>query len=176
MKTITIRSILRLAATAVRDCRPPAIARRPPGDRARRAGEERLDRSDRRSSSGDKVIQQGDGKRITEVIEAKILPHFNFARMTALAMGPNWRKATPEQQKALVEQFKTLLVRTYSTGLSSYRDQKIDFKPLRAQPERHRRPGEVGSEALRRRTGHDRLQHGEVGRLLEGVRRDRSVA
>jgi phospholipid transport system substrate-binding protein len=53
--------------------------------------------------------------------------------MTALAMGPNWRKATPEQQKALTEQFRTLLVRTYSTALSLYRNQSIDFKPLRAQ-------------------------------------------
>lgn len=82
----------------------------------------------------DKAIQQGDAKRITEVIEAKIVPHFNFARMTALAIGSNWRKASPEQQKALAEEFKTLLVRTYSSGLSSYRDQVIEFKPLRAQP------------------------------------------
>ena len=53
--------------------------------------------------------------------------------MTALAMGPNWRKATPEQQKALIEQFRTLLVRTYSSALSSYRNQVMDFKPLRTQ-------------------------------------------
>jgi phospholipid transport system substrate-binding protein len=54
--------------------------------------------------------------------------------MTALAMGPHWRRSTPEQQKVLVEQFRTLLVRTYSTALSAYRDQDIDVKPLRAQP------------------------------------------
>jgi phospholipid transport system substrate-binding protein len=53
--------------------------------------------------------------------------------MTALAMGPNWRKATPEQQKALIDQFRTLLVRTYSSALSSYRNQVIDFKPMRGQ-------------------------------------------
>ena len=68
------------------------------------------------------------------MIETKLLPHFDFERMTALAMGRNWRKATPEQQKQLVDQFRTLLVRTYSGALSQYRDQTIDFKPLRADP------------------------------------------
>jgi len=81
----------------------------------------------------DKDIQAGNQRKTIALVEEKVLPHFNFARMTALAMGPNWRKATPEQQKALIEQFRTLLVRTYSTALSSYRNQVIDFKPLRAQ-------------------------------------------
>lgn len=81
----------------------------------------------------DKDIQAGNQKKTIALVEEKVLPHFNFARMTALAMGSNWRKATPEQQKALIEQFRTLLVRTYSTALSSYRNQVIDFKPLRAQ-------------------------------------------
>jgi phospholipid transport system substrate-binding protein len=81
----------------------------------------------------DKDIQAGSTKKTIALIEDKVLPHFNFTRMTALAMGANWRKATPDQQKALIEQFRTLLVRTYSTALTSYRDQAIDFKPLRAQ-------------------------------------------
>jgi phospholipid transport system substrate-binding protein len=81
----------------------------------------------------DKDIQAGNQRKTIALVEEKVLPHFNFARMTALAMGPNWRKATPEQQQALIEQFRTLLVRTYSTALSSYRNQVIDFKPLRAQ-------------------------------------------
>jgi phospholipid transport system substrate-binding protein len=81
----------------------------------------------------DKDIQAGNQRKTIALVEEKVLPHFNFARMTALAMGPNWRKATPEQQKALIEQFRTLLVRTYSTALSSYRNQVIDFKPMRAQ-------------------------------------------
>jgi len=81
----------------------------------------------------DKDIQAGNQKKTIALVEEKVLPHFNFARMTALAMGPNWRKATPEQQQALIEQFRTLLVRTYSTALSSYRNQVIDFKPMRAQ-------------------------------------------
>lgn len=80
----------------------------------------------------DKEIQAGNQKKTVALVEEKVLPHFNFARMTALAMGPNWRKASPEQQQQLVEQFRTLLVRTYSTALSAYRNQTIDFRPLRA--------------------------------------------
>jgi phospholipid transport system substrate-binding protein len=82
----------------------------------------------------DRDIQAGNQKKTVALVEEKVIPHFDFNRMTALAMGQNWRKATPEQQGLLVEQFKTLLVRTYSTALSSYRNQVIDFKPLRAQP------------------------------------------
>ena len=80
----------------------------------------------------DPKVQAGDQQRIREVIETKLLPNFDFERMTALAMGRNWQKATPEQQKVLIEQFRTLLVRTYSGALSQYRDQTMDYKPLRA--------------------------------------------
>ncbi len=83
----------------------------------------------------DKEIRAGDPKRIAGVVETKILPHFDFARMTQIAMAVNWRRATPEQKKALTEEFKTLLVRTYSNALTAYRDQVIDFKPLRARPD-----------------------------------------
>jgi len=82
----------------------------------------------------DPKVQAGDQARIREVIETKLLPHFDFERMTALAMGRNWRTANPEQQKQLVEQFRTLLVRTYSGALNQYRDQTFDFKPMRADP------------------------------------------
>ncbi len=82
----------------------------------------------------DPKVQAGDQQRIREVIETKLLPHFDFERMTALAMGRNWAKATPEQQKMLVDQFRTLLVRTYSGALSQYRDQTMEYKPLRADP------------------------------------------
>jgi phospholipid transport system substrate-binding protein len=81
----------------------------------------------------DKDIQSGSTKKTIALVEEKVLPHFNFTRMTALAAGVNWRKATPEQQQVLVEQFRTLLVRTYSTALSAYRNQVIEVKPLRAQ-------------------------------------------
>jgi phospholipid transport system substrate-binding protein len=82
----------------------------------------------------DPKIQSGDQARIREVMEAKLAPNFDFERMTALAMGRNWRQATPEQQKRLTSEFKTLLVRTYSGALSQYRDQTIDYKPLRGDP------------------------------------------
>jgi len=82
----------------------------------------------------DQDIQSGNTKKTIALVEQKVLPHFNFTRMTALAMGINWRKATPDQQNLLVDQFRSLLVRTYSTALTSYRNQVIEFKPLRAQP------------------------------------------
>ena len=77
----------------------------------------------------------GDPAKVAELVETRILPHFLFARMTQSAMGRNWRLATPEQQTALTAEFKTLLVRTYSTTFSSYRDQTIEYKPLRAAPD-----------------------------------------
>jgi len=82
----------------------------------------------------DPKVQSGDQARIREVMESKLAPNFDFERMTALAMGRNWRQATPEQQKRLTTEFKTLLVRTYSGALSQYRDQTVDYKPLRADP------------------------------------------
>ena len=82
----------------------------------------------------DKEIRTGSRAKLIEVIEAKVLPHFNFSSMTALAMGQNWNKATPEQKKRLTEEFKTLLVRTYASALAAYSDQKLDFRPLRAKP------------------------------------------
>ena len=83
----------------------------------------------------DQDIQAGDSKKAADVIETKIVPHFDFIRMTRIAMGRNWRVASPEQQKELAGEFKTLLVRTYSTALANYRDQQIDYKPLRSKPE-----------------------------------------
>jgi phospholipid transport system substrate-binding protein len=80
----------------------------------------------------DKDIQAGNQKKINELVDAKVLPHFNFSRMTALAMGRNWPKANAEQQKTLTSEFRTLLVRTYSSALSTYKNQVIEFKPLRA--------------------------------------------
>ncbi len=68
------------------------------------------------------------------MIESKLVPHFDTTRMTALAMGRNWRVATADQQKQLTEQFQTLLIRTYSNALTNYRDNKMDYKPLRMNP------------------------------------------
>lgn len=82
----------------------------------------------------DKDIQAGDAAKIAALVEAKILPHFDFRRTTQIAMGANWRRASPEQQEQLTREFRTLLVRTYSGALASYRDQVIEFRPLRAAP------------------------------------------
>ena len=80
----------------------------------------------------DKSIQSGDVNKIMALVDSKIMPNVNFQRMTAAAVGPAWRQATPEQQKRLQEEFKTLLVRTYSGALSQVDDQVISVKPLRA--------------------------------------------
>jgi phospholipid transport system substrate-binding protein len=82
----------------------------------------------------DPLIQAGNEARIREVLEAKLLPNFDFTRMTALAMGRNWRTATPEQQKRLADEFRGLLVRTYSGALNQYRNETIEYKPLRMNP------------------------------------------
>jgi phospholipid transport system substrate-binding protein len=80
----------------------------------------------------DKALQSGDAAKLAAVVEKKIVPHFDFRRITQTAVGKSWRSATPEQQEKLTEEFKTLLVRTYSGALANYRDQVIEFKPLRA--------------------------------------------
>jgi phospholipid transport system substrate-binding protein len=82
----------------------------------------------------DPKVQAGDRARIREVIDAKLAPHFDFERMTALAVGRGWRKATHEQQKQLIEQFRTLLGRTYSNAFVQYRDQTINYKPFKLEP------------------------------------------
>jgi phospholipid transport system substrate-binding protein len=83
----------------------------------------------------DKDIQAGDPAKVADLVETRVLPLFDFTRMTRIAVARNWRLATPEQQEALTLEFKTLLVRTYSTALSSYRDQVIEYKPLRLTPD-----------------------------------------
>jgi len=82
----------------------------------------------------DPAIQAGNEARVREVLEVKLLPNFDFTRMTALAMGKNWRTATPEQQKRITDEFRALLVRTYSGALNNYRNETIDYKPLRMNP------------------------------------------
>jgi len=79
----------------------------------------------------DKSIKGGDINKIMQLVDTKLMQHVNFRRMTALATGPGWRKATPEQQERLQEEFKLLLIRTYSGALSQISDQSIEVKPLR---------------------------------------------
>jgi phospholipid transport system substrate-binding protein len=82
----------------------------------------------------DKEVQAGNSAKVVQLAEQKVLPHFDFSRMTRLAVGRNWQQATPEQREALTKEFRTLLVRTYSSSLSQYRDQKIQVKPLQMSP------------------------------------------
>lgn len=82
----------------------------------------------------DKEIQAGNQKKILEMVEAKVLPYVDSQRMTALAAGRHWREASPEQKQRLSEEFRDLLVYTYSGAISQVRDQKLEFKPFRADP------------------------------------------
>lgn len=108
---------------------PAAAAQEAPDALVKRISQEVLD-----TAKNDKEIQSGNYKRVLELVEAKILPHIDFQRMTALAAGRFWREATPEQQKQLTNEFRALLVYTYSGAISQIRDQKLEFKPLRADP------------------------------------------
>ena len=83
------------------------------------------------SAKADPSIQAGDVNKIVALVNAKILPFFDFERMTASAMGSHWREATPAQQKSLQEEFKTLLVRVYSGALATARDRTVELKPMR---------------------------------------------
>lgn len=82
----------------------------------------------------DKDIQNGNQQKINALVDAKVLPHFDFTRMTRLAVGRYWRDASPEQQQKLVNEFRNLLVRTYATSLSNYKNQTLEVKPLRLSP------------------------------------------
>jgi len=81
----------------------------------------------------DKDIQSGNTAKAIELVEAKVLPFFNFQHMTALAMGRDWTKASAEQKKRLSDEFRTLLVRTYSNALTSYKNQTVRYKPTKMQ-------------------------------------------
>ena len=84
---------------------------------------------------GDKAIQAGDINKVIALVDKTVMPNVNFRRMTAAAVGPGWRQATPEQQKRLQEEFKILLVRTYAGALAQVTDQTVQMKPLRAGAE-----------------------------------------
>lgn len=82
----------------------------------------------------DKDIQNGDQKKVFALAEEKILPNFNFDRVCRMVLGKHWNRASKEQQEAFQREFRSLLLRTYATALSKYRNQTIDYKPLRSQP------------------------------------------
>nr|WP_088179031.1 ABC transporter substrate-binding protein [Azonexus hydrophilus] len=103
-----------------------AMAAEAPDAMVKRVSEEVLD-----IVRQDKDIRNGDTQKIVALVDAKVLPNFNFQRMTSLAVGRDWRGANPAQKNRLAEEFKMLLVRTYSNALTSYSNQRIVFKPFR---------------------------------------------
>jgi phospholipid transport system substrate-binding protein len=107
----------------------PALAQASPGPEAlvRQISEEVIE-----TVKSDKEIQAGSLPKIIALVDAKVLPHVNFNRMTAIAVGRPWRSASPEQQRRLLEEFKTLLVRTYSGALTQVKDQTVQVRPMRA--------------------------------------------
>jgi phospholipid transport system substrate-binding protein len=123
LKYWTLLCALALAVAA------PARADTAPDELIRQVSTEVID-----TVKSDKAIQAGDVSRIVALVDAKVMPHVNFQRMTASAVGRNWRSATPEQQKRLQEEFKILLVRSYSGALTQVKDQTVELKPLRANP------------------------------------------
>jgi phospholipid transport system substrate-binding protein len=108
----------------------PAVAQQTPNELIQQVTEEVLE-----IIRKDREIQNGSTAKVIDLVDKKVLPHFNFQRMTALAVGRDWRKATPQQQQQLAGEFKTLLVRTYANALTGYRNQKVVYKPFRMKPE-----------------------------------------
>lgn len=82
----------------------------------------------------DKDIQSGNTKKAIDLVETKVLPYFNFTHMTQLALARDWRQAAPAQQKTLTDEFRLLLVRTYSKALTEYKNQSVDYRPLKMRP------------------------------------------
>ncbi len=125
------RTFLKMIASAalLLSVAAPAIAQEAPDALIRRLSTEVLDRI-----RSDKDLQGGDFKKLSDLVDATVMPHVNFQRMTALSVGRNWRAASPEQQKQLMSEFRVLLLRTYSGALSAVKDQSIRMKPLRADP------------------------------------------
>jgi phospholipid transport system substrate-binding protein len=128
---MTMRKLLRILAVSCLALCAPALAQEapPPDVLVKNVTLEVVD-----LIAKDKEIKAGSREKLMRLVEAKVLPHFNFASMTALAMGQGWNKATPEQKMRLTGEFKSLLVRTYASALSAYSEQKFDFRPLRAKP------------------------------------------
>ncbi|MGZ5181713.1 MAG: MlaC/ttg2D family ABC transporter substrate-binding protein [Ramlibacter sp.] len=122
-----------LALAAIGGASLPSLALA--ADEAPDAMVKRLSEETLGAIKADKSIKSGDLDRIMALVDTKIMPNVDFQRMTAAAVGPAWRQATPEQKKRLQDEFKTLLVRTYSGALSQVDDQTISIKPLRAAPD-----------------------------------------
>lgn len=116
-----------LAAAAVGPGVSPAAASGTPDALIQKVGTEMIERI-----KADKAIQGGDFQKLSALVDELVMPHVNFQRMTSLAAGRWWRQATPEQQKQLMDEFRIMLLRTYSGALASVEDQSIRMKPMRA--------------------------------------------
>ncbi len=129
MKRTFLRQVLAASVVLVAAFAAPAVyaADEAPDVLIKRLSTEVLE-----SIKNDKAIRGGDMDKVIALVDSRIMPNVNFQRMTASAVGPAWRQATPEQQKRLQEEFKTLLVRTYAGALAQVSDQTIQLKPLRA--------------------------------------------
>lgn len=130
MNALKRRAWIAGAALSLATLALPAAAAEAPDALVKRVATEVMD-----SIKSDPAIQAGDINRIIALVDSKIMPNVNFERMTASAVGRFWRQATPEQQKQLQAEFKTLLVRTYSGALGEVKDQTLSFKPTRMRPE-----------------------------------------
>jgi len=129
IKQLIALATVSLAATASFGAHAAAPANEAPDALVKRISQDVID-----TAKSDKAIQAGDQKKVMDLVESKILPYVDFQRMTALAAGRFWRDATPDQQKALSDQFRTLLIFTYSGALSQIKNETVEFKPLRADP------------------------------------------
>jgi phospholipid transport system substrate-binding protein len=121
-----LRKILAILAFLVPAC---AAAQEAPDALVKRVTDEVLT-----IIKSDKDLQAGNSRKVAELAEAKVLPHFDFQRMTRLAVGRNWQQASDAQKERLVKEFRTMLVRTYSSSLTAYRNQTIEVKPTKMSP------------------------------------------
>ena len=123
-----IKQLIALSAIAI-----SAFATAAPGE-APDALVKRISNDVIETAKADKDIQAGNVNKVTALVDSKILPYVDFQRMTALAAGRFWRDATPEQKTALSNEFRTLLIHTYSGALSQIKNETVEFKPMRADP------------------------------------------
>lgn len=124
-----LKKIFATVATIAAFAATPAFAQDAPDEVVRKNVNDVL-----ATIKADKDLQNGDIRKVEKLAEEKVIPHFNFQRMTQLAVGRNWKDANDAQKTALVSQFRTLLIRSYSSSLSSYRNQTVDVKPVKASP------------------------------------------
>ncbi|HKX56149.1 MAG TPA: ABC transporter substrate-binding protein [Xanthomonadales bacterium] len=129
-----MKLIKQLIAVATVAFATSAFAATAPANEAPDALVKRISSEVLETAKSDKDIQAGNQKKVMDLVETKILPYVDFQRMTSLAAGRYWREATPEQQKQLAAEFRTLLIFTYSGALSQVKDQTVDFKPMRSSP------------------------------------------